>query len=295
MTWFKTDDKFWSSPERLSASWAAIGVWVTAGSYCSDQLTDGIVSKNAQKLLRIRPKTAQELVAVGLWIAHENGDYEFKNWPKFNPMKAEVEARREQLREAGRAGGKRSGQSRNAARRPPEDSESAKHDASISLSIMPSATEALPVELPTRPVPTTAKAVVREPRSRAIALPVDWMPDRAVINAMKAECPGADLEGEHRKFVDWAHANGKTMRDWNAAWRNWVRRAAEGPGIGRRASRGPTDPTLTPAEIKFAKAEALKDNPDPAILAAAGIPMPDPPGSVTRLDDWAQAAIEAAS
>lgn len=157
MTWFRTDDKFWSSPERLGASWAAVGVWVTAGSYCSDQLTDGIVSKNAQKLLRIRPKIAQELVEVGLWIAHENGDYEFKNWPKFNPVKADVEARREQLRDAGRAGGKRSGQSRRAVSKPVAEEADAKQDASISPSILPSKTEASPVELPTQPDPVSPK------------------------------------------------------------------------------------------------------------------------------------------
>lgn len=33
-------------------------------------------------------------------------------------------------------------------------------------------------------------------------------------------------------------------------------------------------PALTPAQFKFAQAEALKDNPNPNILAAAGLPIP---------------------
>lgn len=149
MTWFKIDDKFWSSPQRLGASFAAVGAWATAGSYCSDQLTDGIVSKNAQKMLGIRPKLAKELVEIGLWIAHENGDFEFKNYLEFNPSKAEVEERRERLREAGRAGGKRSGQSRRGEPGCPNTEANTKHHASPSLSIVPSETEASPVELPT--------------------------------------------------------------------------------------------------------------------------------------------------
>ncbi|WP_330251801.1 hypothetical protein OG874_37665 [Nocardia sp. NBC_00565] len=50
---------------------------------------------------------------------------------------------------------------------------------------------------------------------------------------------------------------------------------------------------LTPAEMKFAQAEALKDNPDPRILAAAGIPMPH--NTIRELDEWATVAIESAS
>ncbi|MBF6460200.1 hypothetical protein IU433_14255 [Nocardia puris] len=58
----------------------------------------------------------------------------------------------------------------------------------------------------------------------------------------------------------------------------------------------PAAQTLTPAELKFARAEALKDNPDPRILAAAGIPLPIRVASVTELDVWSGAtAIDAVS
>ncbi|WP_280273423.1 hypothetical protein [Nocardia wallacei] len=295
MTWFKIDDKFWSSPQRLRASHAAIGAWCIAGSYCADQLTDGIVSKNALKMLGIRPKIARELVEIGLWIERPNGDFEFVNWKKYNPLKLEVEARREQLREAGRAGGKRSGQSRRGEIDEANSEPNTKQDASPKLSIVPSETEAPPVELPTRPVPTTSNEVVREPRKkRATALPNDWMPDQPVIDAMKAECPGVDLQAEHRKFCDYWRSKDERRADWNATWRNWIRRAAENPRNGGRSASAPQGRVLTPAEIKFAKAEALKENPDPRILAAAGIPMPETVAQ-PQLDGWGQSAIEAAS
>lgn len=44
MTWFKVDDKMWSHPKVLHASSLALGVWVRVGSYCADQLTDGLVA-----------------------------------------------------------------------------------------------------------------------------------------------------------------------------------------------------------------------------------------------------------
>ncbi|WP_067565937.1 hypothetical protein [Nocardia acidivorans] len=277
MTWFKVDDKFWSSPERLAASYAALGAWVTAGSYCADQLTDGIVSKNAQKMLGIRPKIARELVEIGLWLDHENGSFLFKNWSKYNPSKVQVEARRERLRDAGRAGGKRSGQSRRGELDESNSEPNAKHDASPKLSIVPSTNEASPVEHPSRPDPsTTSNEVVREPRKkRAATLPDGWMPDQAVIEAMRTECPAVDLEAEHRKFADYWLSKGERRVDWTATWRNWIRRASETrrPAAAERPVM-PNGRQLTPAEMKFAHAEALKSNPNPEILRAAGLPVP---------------------
>lgn len=66
------------------------------------------------------------------------------------------------------------------------------------------------------------------PRKRGTRLPDGWMPDQPVIDSMKLECPAVDLQAEHRKFVDyWQAKTGKdaTKLDWNATWRNWIRRA----------------------------------------------------------------------
>ena len=73
-------------------------------------------------------------------------------------------------------------------------------------------------------------AQARPARKRATRLPEGWMPDRDVIEAMRTECPYVDLEAEHRKFADyWAAQPGQkgVKADWNATWRNWVRRAGE--------------------------------------------------------------------
>lgn len=57
---------------------------------------------------------------------------------------------------------------------------------------------------------------------------------------MKTECPYTNLEAEHRKFVDyWKAKAGQhaTKVDWNATWRNWIRRADE--HVPARASGKP--------------------------------------------------------
>lgn len=97
-------------------------------------------------------------------------------------------------------------------------------------SVDPSPTPA-PSPAPKTPAPTQGEAAQARPaRKRATRLPDGWMPDPDVIEAMRTECPYVDLEAEHRKFADyWAAQPGQkgVKADWNATWRNWVRRAGE--------------------------------------------------------------------
>lgn len=73
---------------------------------------------------------------------------------------------------------------------------------------------------------------------RAHKLPTDWMPRPETVTAIRAELPNVDLAGEHRKFSDHFTANGKPMKDWDAAWRNWMRRAPQyAPRPGRQDER----------------------------------------------------------
>ncbi len=68
------------------------------------------------------------------------------------------------------------------------------------------------------------------PRKRGSRLPDDWVPDRALVEQMRAECPYVDQQSEHRKFVDyWRGQPGQrgVKLDWPATYRNWIRRSAE--------------------------------------------------------------------
>ncbi len=66
-------------------------------------------------------------------------------------------------------------------------------------------------------------------RAHAMALPDDFLPDLGV--AFTAGLDLAEAERQAAMFLDYYRAKGKTMRDWNAAWRNWIRRV---PDFARR-------------------------------------------------------------
>jgi hypothetical protein len=67
----------------------------------------------------------------------------------------------------------------------------------------------------------------------------------------------ADIERETTKFLDHFTANGKPMKDWDAAWRNWMRRSRE---FAPRASPNGKAAGLTyyedPEEVRLAKLES---------------------------------------
>lgn len=72
---------------------------------------------------------------------------------------------------------------------------------------------------------------------RGTRIDENWMPEAQTVDAIKEELPGIDVASEHRKFVDHFLANGKTMKDWNAAWRNWMRRSRPASSRTNGASR----------------------------------------------------------
>ena len=78
---------------------------------------------------------------------------------------------------------------------------------------------------------------------RARALAPDWRPRQETVDTIRSECPRLDLTAEHRKFADYYAATGKPMKDWDATWRNWMRRATEGGSTrtGRPTRQQETD------------------------------------------------------
>lgn len=73
-----------------------------------------------------------------------------------------------------------------------------------------------------------------EARRASRSCPKDFQISAELISAMRAECPSVDIARETAKFRD--HTFGTARTNWEATWRNWIRKAAE---IGSRsASRG---------------------------------------------------------
>lgn len=93
MTWFKVDDKLYSHPKWLGLSKGARSLWVTAGSWCSDQLSDGFVPKTALLMFCGTPAEAKQLVDAELWH-EEAGGWQFHDWDEYQLTRDQVDGRR---------------------------------------------------------------------------------------------------------------------------------------------------------------------------------------------------------
>lgn len=94
MPWFNVDDGFAFHRKTVRAGNAALGLWVRAGSWCAQQLTDGHVPAEMVEVLGTQSQ-ANRLVSAGLWFESEDG-YQFHEWTDSgrNPSRSEVLLRR---------------------------------------------------------------------------------------------------------------------------------------------------------------------------------------------------------
>jgi hypothetical protein len=91
--WFKIDDKLHDHHKTRRAGKQAMGVWVLAGSWSADHLTDGFIP--ADVLARWgTPRDAGRLVTAGLWIVDtQNGEpgWRFRDWSDYQPTAQDVQ------------------------------------------------------------------------------------------------------------------------------------------------------------------------------------------------------------
>ena len=141
MTWFKVDDGFWSHPKTATLSDAAVTLWVRAGSYCCQHLTDGFIKAPAMRLLG-DAEAVSELVEADLWHPVDGG-WIFHDWSEYQETSETVKKRRESARERQRRARELREQKRN------ESQDQSRRDIEVT-----DAVSSLP---PTRPDPTFKK------------------------------------------------------------------------------------------------------------------------------------------
>lgn len=98
MTWFKVDDRLWGHPKWLGLRAGPRALWVTAGSWCAANLTDGIVPRNVLPSLKSTIRDAEALVEAGLWWPLDDG-WIFHDWHEYQPSRESVEDRQAAQRE----------------------------------------------------------------------------------------------------------------------------------------------------------------------------------------------------
>lgn len=94
MPWFKVDDGFWAHPKCVATPPIALALWVRAGSWSAQQLTDGNVPTVVLAMLGGTSKLAAALVNAGLWETTSEG-WRFHDWHTYQPTRAQVAADRE--------------------------------------------------------------------------------------------------------------------------------------------------------------------------------------------------------
>jgi hypothetical protein len=100
MAWFKVEDAFDDRADTMHRE-DAIGLFICMGTWCSRNISDGIIPKNRAKTLPAFSKKRIEIlkedrgVLGGPWILEDDHHYIIRTFLKFNPSREQVEATRE--------------------------------------------------------------------------------------------------------------------------------------------------------------------------------------------------------
>ncbi|MFD7106116.1 mucin-2 [Streptomyces celluloflavus] len=131
MTWFKVDDTAHAHPKLLKAGNAALGLWVRAGAYAAQHLTEGVIPGVVAQLYGTAPQ-ARKLVASGLWhtAGHDctrcaqpaQGDYVMHDFLIYNPTRARVEDDRAKAADRQQRAREKAAAQRNQERNPIDSS-----------------------------------------------------------------------------------------------------------------------------------------------------------------------------
>jgi hypothetical protein len=110
MGWIKLDDGFFRNPKIVSVGRDARDLYLAGLCYCGANLTDGIIPKNAVKIIaaeaeiRLRLILISQLIGVGLWT-EVDGNYHVHDYLNHQISKEKVLSNREIRAIAGKQGG----------------------------------------------------------------------------------------------------------------------------------------------------------------------------------------------
>lgn len=176
MTWFKVDDDLAFHRKVVAAGNAAMGLWVRAGSWCAQHLTDGFVPEEMVGILGT-PAQRAKLIKVGLWMEVPNG-VQFHQWNENGRQPTAQSVREKRDRAAERQAKHRAAM---YAKAQVSDERHNVTDASVTETVTPLLTPA-----PTRPDPSSspdgellappaaarARSATREPAQQPPAEPI---------------------------------------------------------------------------------------------------------------------------
>lgn len=230
---------FWRSPKWVGLSIAAIGLQATGISYCYEHMTDGRLPgdpEDVATVLGLKYSLARrpmgELFERGIWAQHTDS-IEIVDYAEHNPLRAEVRTYRQSRATASAKA--------NHARWHEGQGTSDPDCPFCSVTESDSESDTDGAENPNRNGPRTphmeshvsnvrngSNGEEEKPsrrKRRATALPDDWKPSDDQKSWLANNFPNVNGKLETEKFRDHAKGVGRAQKDWDAAWRNWMRNA----------------------------------------------------------------------
>jgi hypothetical protein len=92
MTWFKVDDLLCNNQKAIAAG-PALALWVLAGAWSSNQLTEGFIPKQIARKYGTQNQI-DRLIKAGLWEVADGG-FQMPHFLEYNPSKMQVKADRD--------------------------------------------------------------------------------------------------------------------------------------------------------------------------------------------------------
>lgn len=237
MVWFKVDDGLPFNPKVLQAGNAAMGLWVRAGAWSMQQLTDGRVPDTILQSLGTRNQ-AEALARAGLWDRADNA-WQFRGWNDEGRQKTKATVEEERAAAAERQ--RKSREARGMSHRDSRVSHGDSH-ADVTGGVTPTQTR------PDQTRPTTSNEVVGSapsPTSKSTRrkpeqpLPDGWGPANSAYEY--CELHNLDIRHEESQFRNHVAANDRRQRDWDAAFRTWL-------GNAKKYQPAHTQPRQTAAQ-----------------------------------------------
>jgi hypothetical protein len=226
VVWFRADDTLAFNAAVVRAGNAAMGLWLRAGTWCAQQLTDGHVPAHIAATLG-SPAQIKRLVETGLWHETETG-FLFHEWNASNPTRAEVENRRQsEAKKKSAFRQRRAGQEGLSTGESPGVSTGESPGVSTGDSPVsrPDPTRPDPVKAPTEPSPPALRSGAPQ-RQKATRIPDGYTPsDDLRAWARQRGFTGPQLDEVTAQFIRyWQAKAGKdaTKVSWDKTWQNWL-------------------------------------------------------------------------
>jgi hypothetical protein len=217
-------------PKIFPLSDAAFRALFEATFYSRRMLSDGFLDERVV-LKRWGQAVADELCSNDperpSWVRVDGG-YRIHDFDKHHPLRADVEAKTEAKRNAGKLGGEASGKSRR------------------------SKAEADAKQTGTKTNPETETETETETtRARAVQVPKDFKITDAMREWAAKETPLVDVDAKLSAWRDYWVGVGKAQKDWAAVWRNGMRKQQE---FAERDRKPQTQKPMSVDELKKRRA-----------------------------------------